>query len=74
MKAIFDIIKILIVLGIALFMNVASNIWLSQFSNHVTTLISEDQYFNSINLTHILSTAVQRWHFLFLSCGVIFLN
>ena len=53
-KAFYGIFKILFAFGIALFMNVASSLWLSQFINHVTAINSDDQYFNSFNLTHIL--------------------
>ena len=53
-NAFYGILKVLIALGIAFFMNVASNQWLSQFSNHITTLKSDDQYFYSINLSYKL--------------------
>ena len=72
-KAFYGIIKILIALGIALFMNVASSILLSQFINYVTTLNSEDQYSYSINLTHILLTLLFKNGVLSSLVGVLFL-
>ena len=53
-KAFYGIIKILIALGIALFKNVASNQWLSQFYNHVTILNSDNEYSNSISVSSVL--------------------
>ena len=53
-KAFYGIFKILFGLGIALFMNVASSLWLSQFIDHVTRLTSDDQYSHSFKQMHIL--------------------
>ena len=73
MKAFYGIFKILFALGIALFMNVASSLWLSQFINHVTTLNSEDQYSYSINLMHVLLTLLFKNGVLSSLVGVLFL-
>ena len=61
-KAFFGILKILLSLGIAMFMNLASNVLLPRFFHHVSAKWHE--YYDTINVTHVLITLLLQNGFL----------
>ena len=72
-KAFYGIINIIIALGIALFMNVASSSLLPRFFSHISPFYNYESYDDPINISNVLLTLLFRDDFLSSIVIVLFL-